>query len=508
MVSWRNPIKAAELQGFRMVMGQQDETIAFLSNASHYGIPGASIGRIETHCSIVFLAGDRAYKLKRSVAFSALDYSTVERREAACRAELELNRRTAPELYLGIQAIRRSRTGALAFDGEGPAVDWVVVMRRIDQDDLFDHLADAGRLTPEMIRVLADEIARFHEAAEHTPSFGGADGIRAAIERNHRDQMTFESVLGRAGVEALHEASLAALKRATRLLDLRRGEGKVRRCHGDLRLANICLFDDRPTLFDAIEFSDQLSCIDVLFDLAFLLMDLHHRGQGVLANILFNRYADRTGDFQGLAVLPLMLSIRAATRAYTLAGAVQRHPREDEARSYTAAARSHLALASSLLAPVSARLIAIGGVCGSAKSSMTHELAATFQPVPGARVLRDNIARKELPRLPANARLPAADDTLTDRVYERLDAEAEQVLRAGFTVIVDASFVQRAHRRAISTVASTASVPFIGLWLGPSREIEGDLEAGAGEWHAIQPGPRPSTMLASARGLAHADSTA
>ncbi len=489
-------------------MGQQDETIAFLSNASHYGLPGASIERVETHCSIVFLAGDRAYKLKRSVAFSALDYSTIERREAACRAELKLNRRTAPELYLGIQAICRTRTGTLAFDGEGPAVDWVVVMRRIDQDDLFDHLAEAGRLTPEMIRVLAEEIARFHEAAEHTPQYGGADGIRADIVRNHRDQLTFESVLGRVGIDALHDTSLAVLGRAARLLDRRRGEGKVRRCHGDLRLANICLFDDRPTLFDAIEFSDQLSCIDVLFDLAFLLMDLHHRGHGVLGNILFNRYADMTGDFQGLEVLPLMLSVRAATRAYTLAGAVQRHPREDEARSYTAAARSHLALASSLLARVSPRLIAIGGMCGSTKASMAYELAATFQPVPGARVLRDNIVRKELPHLLANARLPGADDALTGRVYERLATEAEQVLRAGFTAIVDANFVQRAHRRAISTVASTASVPFVGLWLGPSRDLQGDDEAGAGGWHAIQPDPGLSTVLAAARGLAHADFTA
>ncbi|MDE2230276.1 MAG: phosphotransferase [Alphaproteobacteria bacterium] len=489
-----------------MTTGQQDETIAFLSNAASYGFPGALVERIETHCSIVFLVDDRAYKLKRAIAFSALDYGTVERREAACRAELALNRRTAPEIYLGVQAIRRLPRGDLAFAEDGPIVDWVVIMRRFDQGDLFDHLAEQKHLTPELIRALADEIAAFHEAAEGTPAFGGADGLRDAIEHNRRDHLTVAPILGHAGIEALRTASLAALARTADLLDRRRGEGKIRRCHGDLRLANICLFDDRPTLFDAVEFSDRVSCIDILFDLAFLLMDLHQRGLDVLANILLNRYLDVTGGTEGLAALPLMLSVRAATRTYALAGAAQRHARKNEAQYYAAAARSHLALASSLLKPAPPRLIAIGGVEGSAKTSIAHELAATYQPVPGARVLRSATAFRDVLRLSSHARLPATDDDATaETAHRRLASDAEQALRAGFTAIVDTSFVRRAHRQAIAAVASTAAVPFVGLWLGSSHDLQGDEGSGAAEWHAVKPGPTLAAMLAAARALVHAD---
>jgi len=338
----------------RTVTGQQDETIAFLSNAFSYGFPGASIERIETHCSIVFLLGDRAYKLKRAVAFSALDFSTLERREAACRAELVLNRRTAPELYLGVRAIRREPGGTLAFDGDGPVVDWVVVMRRFAQDDLFDRLAEARRLTPGIIRALADEIARFHASAERTPDFGGADGLRDMIEGNLRDQLTVDSVLGRTGIELLHRSSLSALAHEIPLLDRRRDEGRVRRCHGDLRLANICLFDGRPTLFDAIEFCDRIACIDVWFDLAFLLMDLRYRGLDALAEVLIERYIAASGDRGGLSTLPLMMSVRAATRAYTLANSVLRRRTPNDAQQTAESARNHLTLAISLLIPATA----------------------------------------------------------------------------------------------------------------------------------------------------------
>jgi uncharacterized protein len=488
------------------VIASQDEVIAFLSNGANYGLPGAVVERIETHCSIVFLVGSRAYKLKRPVAFSSLDYSTVGRREAACRAELRLNRRTAPELYLGLHAIRRRPSGELAFDGEGPTIDWVVAMRQFDQADLFDHLSDARRLTPELISALADEIAQFHETAERMAGFGGADGLRATIERNRCDQSTVEAILGQDAVAALYEASLGALERAAPLLDRRRDEGRVRRCHGDLRLANICLLDGRPTLFDAIEFADQVSCIDVLFDLAFLLMDLHYRGLGVLANMLFNRYLDRTGDSEGLAALPLMLSVRASTRAYTLAGAVRRQARRDAAEHHAAAARSHLALAAWLLAEMPGRLIAIGGVGGSAKASLAHGLAATFRPVPGARILRGEAARRRLLELPPNARLPAAayDWETTERVYADMAREADQIVRAGFTAIIDAGFAHPAQRQAVAAAASGASRPFVGIWLGPPQDLEAGGAAGAEGWHAVRRGPGLATTLATARLLAHA----
>lgn len=478
----------------------QDEIIGFLSTGAAYGLPGAEVERVETHCSVIFLVDDRAYKLKRAVAFSSLDYTSVDRRETACRAELTLNRRTAPELYLGLHAVRRRPDGGLALDGEGIAVDWLVAMRRFDQDDLFDRLADDGRLTPELTSLLADEIARFHDAAERTPGFGGADGLRIAIERNRCDLETVEAILGSNTIETWYRATREALDRVAPLLDRRRDAGRVRQCHGDLRLANICLLDGRPTLFDAIEFSDQVSCIDVLFDLAFLLMDLHHRGLDLPANILFNRYVDGTNNDDGLAALSLMLSARAATRAYALAGSVQRQARRAQAQQRAAAARSHLAMALSLLASSPSHLVALGGIDGSGKASLAYDLAARLRSAPGARVLRSETARRRLLDLAPGTRLPATayDAAMNERVYARLAADAAQALAAGFTVLVEDSFIDAAHRQAIAAASAQAEVPFVGLWLGAPRDLDGAGGAPGPRWHIVE----RTTDLASILALA------
>lgn len=484
----------------------EQEIVAFLSNGANYGLPHARIARIDTHCSIIFLIGNYAYKLKRPVAFSALDYSTVDRRGAACRAELELNRRTAPELYLGVHAICRRPNGELAFDGEGQVLDWVVEMRRFDQGDLFDRLANGGFLSPELMRALADEIASFHETAEPRFDFGGAAGLRRAIERNRDDQHTVEAILSKNAVEELYAASIDTIGRISHVLDQRRQQVRVRRCHGDLRLANICLVDGRPTLFDAVEFSDEVSCIDVHFDLAFLLMELHQRGLDLLANIVFNRYLDATGDADGLAAFPLMLSIRAASRAYTLALAVQRQTGREQAQRLVAAAQSHMALAAAMLGTFPARLVAIGGLSGSHKASLAADLAATFAPAPGARILRSNAVRKRLLGLSQPSRLPptAYRPELDEAVYAALAGEARQLLATGFTVVVDAGFMQSAHREAIITVASSAAVPFTGLWLGAAQDMEVSATTPAANWQILEPGATPTATAANARSMMHA----
>jgi predicted kinase len=222
--------------------------------------------------------------------------------------------------------------------------------------------------------------------------------------------------------------------------------------------------------------------------LAFLLIDLHHHGLDVLANILFNRYLDVTGDTEGLAVLALMLSVRAATRAYILASAVQRQIRAEEAQRHAAAARSHLALALSLLADAPAKVIAVGGVGGSAKVAVVHDLAATVRPVPGARVLRSDVARRRLRSIRPDARLPADgyDAPTTARANADLALAAQQVVAAGFAVIVDAGFVRAEQRQAMAAAASAASVPFVGLWLGAPQDLQRTGAAGTCDWHAIQ----------------------
>ncbi|HLD66099.1 MAG TPA: phosphotransferase [Pseudomonas sp.] len=330
-------------------MNEQDPVIAFLSRPESYGRPGEPVERIETHGSLIFLQADRAYKLKRAIAFAALDFLSLESREWACRRELWLNRRTAPELYLEVRSINRSADERLAFNGSGAVLDWVVVMRRFPQDALFERMAMTGRLTPTQIERLGGEIARFHAAAEITPCFGGAVGARRDLARNHRELMRYPALLDRQEVQALHRDARATIDQLGELLERRRREGRVRRGHGDLRLANICLFQGRPRLFDCIEFSDPLACIDVLYDLAFPLMDLQHHGLDELAALLLSSYLRHSDETADCSPLPLFLSLRAATRCFTLACSAQRHnepgvihQKREEAQALLKQARAYL----------------------------------------------------------------------------------------------------------------------------------------------------------------------
>lgn len=464
---------------------QHDPVADFLYRGETYGLADVGVSRIETHCSEVYLVGNQAYKRKRPVAFSSVDYRTLQQRAAACRAELILNRRTAPELYLGNHTVRRRADGTLGLDGDGEVVDWLVAMRRFDQSDLFDRLAAAGRLTGATMRSLGEEIAGFHRRAEIVPRSGGAAGLGHAIEQNHRDLLSMTAILDREKIDRLHNEAIAALSSLAVLLDHRRDQGKVRRVHGDLRLANICLLDGRPTLFDGIEFSDGLSCIDMLYDVASLLADLHHRGAALLANIVFNRYLDDVADAGNLPVLPLMLSIRAATRAYGLAGSAQRRADPSESAALTASAKSMFDLAHVLLRPHAPRAVAFGGFGGSRKTELVEQIASDVKPVPGARILRSDRARHAVARIALDQRLlaDAYRPEIADRAYETIRAEAETILRAGHSVVVDASFFYPHHRRDFRAMAEAARIPFSGIWLGEKRDMLRGNDAD--DWPAI-----------------------
>jgi uncharacterized protein len=466
----------------------RDPVADFLLRGETYGLPGVAVSRIETHCSEIYLVGNQAYKRKRPVAFSSVDYRTLEQREAACHAELALNRRTAPELYLGNRTVRRQTNGALRLDGDGTVVDWLVAMRRFDQTDLFDRMSESGKLTAAAIRALADEIAGFHRRAETTSKFGGASGLRQAIQQNHQDLLSTTGFLDATMVGQLRDQAVAALAPIADLLDRRRDEGKVRRVHGDLRLANICLLDGRPTMFDGIEFSDALSCIDMLYDVASVLTDLHHRGAALFANILFNRYLDAVGDADNLLLLPLMLSIRATTRAYSLAGSAQRRSNLPEAATVMASAKSMFELARALLQKSPPRFVAFGGFGGSRKTSIVEQVATEMRPIPGARILRSDIVRHSVAGIPLDQRLSAHAyrPEIADRAYDALRAEAEAVLRGGHSVVIDASFFYPHHRRMFRVLAEAAGVPFVGIWLGETGEMLPTAdEPVANDWPAV-----------------------
>lgn len=447
----------------------QSEVIAFLSRGESYGEPSRPVERIDTHISVVFLAGDRAFKLKRAVQFSYLDFSSLQSREKFCRRELDLNKRTAPQLYLAVRAVTRQADGSLRFDGNGQPIDFVLEMKRFPEADVFDQLADSGRLTPELTRELTDVIAGFHAAAEITPQFGGSTAIKNIIAGNTENLLASCPPLQPAQVQDLDADSRASLARIRDLLDERQRNGKVRRCHGDLHLRNICLFQGRPTLFDCIEFSDPMSCIDMLYDLAFLLMDLANRNLKDHANAVFNRYLDLTGDLGGLPAIPLFMSVRAAVRAHvTIAAARQKSPTVQSRR-----AQSYLDEAVELLCTRTPRLIAIGGLSGVGKSTVAQALAPEVTPMPGARVVRSDVLRKRLFDVAPEVRLPpsAYDQATNARVYRTMQEHAWTSLAAGFTAIVDAAFLRPDERDNIAEVAKRAGVPFTGLWLEAPADV-------------------------------------
>lgn len=455
-----------------MITADQSKVVAFLASPSTHD--GAVVERIDTHASIVFLAGTRALKLKRAVRYDYLDFSTVERRRAMCEAEVRINRRTAPALYRGVLPVARQSDGSLALGGSGIPVDWLVEMVRFDQDGLFDRLAARGALDLALMRPLAAAIARLHESADRRSDHGGAAGMAWVVDGN-------AAGFGEQGADILDPAACGDLTRSSReqleqhgrLLDARRDGGCVRQCHGDLHLRNIVLLDGRPTLFDAIEFNDEIACIDVLYDLAFLLMDLWRRRLPHHANVVWNGYLAEAGDFEGIPLLPLFLSCRAAVRAKTTVTAATLQTDPQRRRELHETAREYLLMARQLLQPPPACLIAIGGFSGAGKSTVARAVAPLIGTVPGAVVLRSDETRKQLCGVDPLQRLGpegySAD--LTQRVYATMAHRASQVVSGGHAAIVDAVYARSTDREAIERVAAGAGVPFVGIWLEAPESV-------------------------------------
>jgi hypothetical protein len=446
-------------------MADQAAVIAFLEE----GGLGEKVERVDTHGAVILLGRERAWKLKREVHFSFMDFSTLERREAAIRAELALNQRTAPQLYRRVLPVTQASDGSLRLDAAGRPVEWLLEMTRFPTQAELDHLADRGVLTPELIDRLAEVVAGFHEGTEIDRERGGVTAFREVVEGNAGDLA--EAGLPRDDAETLTGLSRAELDRHAALIEARREAGEVRHCHGDLHLANIVLLDGEPVLFDCLEFSQDLATIDTLYDLAFLLMDLVHRDLASAATRLLDGYSSLRDVDAGLALLPLYLATRAAIRAKVSAfnvanaGAKAAHVRDEAAR--------YLALALAALRPARPRLIAVGGLSGTGKSTLARHLAPGLGAMPGALTLRSDVVRKRMLRCPLGARLPADaySRAASAAVYACLCQRAETLLGAGRTVIADAVYGEPAERRALEQVARKLGLPFHGFWLTGPRDV-------------------------------------
>ena len=503
----------------------QDEVLAFLADPATHG--GAPVRRIDTHSAAVFLAGGRAYKVKRAVRYSYLDFSTLAQRRAACEAELAINRVFAPAIYLRVIPITRENNGALRLAGTGESVEWAVEMLRFDETKTLDRLADDHAIDLTLADKLACAVAATHS---QIPVLEGAPWIAALssyIEENDAAFRADPDQFDPAQTDKLSRHSRLALDCLRPLLAARSAEGMVRRGHGDLHLGNVALVDGNPMLFDAIEFSPLIAAGDVLYDLAFLLMDLAERGLCAAANVVLNRYlaeTRRVSDLGALAGLPFFMSLRAAIRAnVTASRAAIATPRDrEEARS---GARKYFALACRLIEPAPPVLVGIGGLSGTGKSRLAATLASELAPAPGAIVLRSDVERKALEGRREDERLPTEAYTAekSARVYATLVEKAGLVVAAGHSAIVDAVFARPQERDALRGLARARGVTFRGLFLtadmatrlarvGSRRgdasdadravaRVQGRCALGPNDWPPVDASGAPECTLARAREL-------
>ena len=497
----------------------QRQVLDFL-DGSNFG-PARGGKRIDTHASMVFLGADRALKIKRAVRLPFLDYSTLEKRKLACEEELKVNAGNAPELYRRVVAITRSPDGAFEIDGSGTPVEWAVEMARFDETRSLDQVASAKTIDPSLAAALADAILRSHANA---PRGDGARWLASILPIIERNTANFRAVPGLdiSAVDQLDSASRDWVARLQPLLRQRAERGLVRRCHGDLHLANVALVDGRPLLFDAIEFDPVIATTDILYDLAFTLMDLIHFEQAAAANAVFNRYLAETGEqgFDGLRLLPLFLSIRAAIRAHVL---FVKSESADDGEQARRQAERYFDLAARLVRPGPPLLVAIGGLSGTGKSVLARGLAGLVEPPPGALIVRSDVVRKHLFGTDETVALPESayrPDT-SKRVYDELSSTARRVLALGCSVVLDAVYMEEAERTEIADLAAAQRVGFLGLFLtadlatrlarieqrkddasDATRNVVLKQEAagiGAVNWHMIDASGTPEQTLAGAR---------
>lgn len=432
-----------------MIPAEQRDVAALLAR-----ITGAA--PIETHISAVFVGREDAFKLKKAVALPFLDFSTLAARAHFCRRELELNQPNAPGLYREVIPVTGAPDGTLALGGVGEVVEWVLRMAPVPAEAFLDAVAARGALDGPMLDALADAVAGLLAAAPIIPGVDSPGRMRLVLEGN----------LAGAVAAGLDPDRLAALGAAMRvrldslapLLAERAAQGFVRRCHGDLHLGNLCLWQGRPVAFDALEFDEAFASIDVGYEIAFLLMDLEARVSRRAANRVMNRLQARGPDPGMLAALPFWLAQRALVRA-----------KLEPARGGDPL--PYLAAAERAIRPEPPRLVAIGGLQGTGKTFVARALAPLIGAAPGALHLRSDEIRKRRAGVAPEARLPpeAYRSEESAAVHAEMFDCARAALAAGHAVVLDAMFLDPALRAEAERVAGPH--PFDGLWLEAQLDV-------------------------------------
>ena len=453
----------------------QQRLISGLLAARAYPHPAPAVEHIETHISHILLAGGHAYKIKKPLDLGFLDYRGLHTRRHYCEQELRLNRRTAPDIYLGIVGIGGAPDAPLIVDPAAEeCLEYAVHMRRFEADALLSTRLQSGGLDDALIDVLAEQIADFHQSAARV-SLDAPWGLPQQVEQPVL--ANFEALAGQCDAAQLARLRAWVEQSAHKLLAQfmqRRHDGRVRECHGDLHLGNIVLWQGRPCLFDGIEFNQALRWIDVISDIAFLMMDLEERGRGDGAWRLINHYLEFTGDYAGLALLDHYRVYRAMVRAKVAAIRLQQADLEADGRQQALAEMTgYLELAESYTRPPRPLLLLTSGLSGSGKTWVSQRLLQSL----GLIRVRSDVERKRLYGLSPLQRSESAvgagiyTPEAGRRTYQRLQEVAAEVIAAGHGVIVDATFLGRKGRSEFLALAQRLGVPALILRCEADRAV-------------------------------------
>ena len=451
--------------------------IQSLNNSDLYDHEVSQFKLIETHISWVLLTGPYAYKIKKPVNLGFLDFSKLEQRRFFCEEELRLNQRLAPKIYLELVTITGTPENPL-LNQPGEPIEYAVKMKQFPQSALLSHCIQQGQISPSHIDDLAQTLADFHAriaVADSSTIFGTPDLIRDVVMDNFRHMPTERHEHNSLQqVKHIKDWTMKEYARCLEYFHVRKARGFVRECHGDLHLGNIALIHDSPVIFDCIEFSARFRWIDVMSEMAFVVMDLIDRGAPELGWRLLNSYLEQPGDYRGLHTFRFYLTYRAMVRAKVIGIRLTQERHEDKDQSKLEEEfQKYLSLAESFTQPPHPILLITHGLSGTGKTTISQTLLESL----GAIRLRSDIERKRMLRLPPTKRTDPQhislvySDESTQLTYAELEKLARHILQSGYSVIVDATFLKRAFRDPFAKIAKEMSLPFFILNIRASHDI-------------------------------------
>ncbi|MGB5899717.1 MAG: AAA family ATPase [Geitlerinemataceae cyanobacterium] len=416
---------------------------------------------LQTHISFVLLTGEYVYKLKKTVDFGFLDYSSLEKRRHFCQQELQMNQRGASEIYLEVLPISQQGE-TFELGSSRNIVEYTLKMRQFPQENLWTSLFDRGELSVSHLEELGRRLAQFHAQAptdDYIQSFGRVDRIEEAIDGNYQATKKY---IGKIQTQDRFDRTKAYTDRFFEenrpLFDRRIETGKIRACHGDLHLKNIAQWNEKIILFDCIEFNESFRLVDVMYDVAFVIMDLDARDRRDLANIFLNTYVEETGDWEGLQVLPLYLCRQAYVRAKVTSFLLDDPGIGDEEKQQASQSAQHYyQLAWEYTQPRQGQLIIMSGLSGSGKSTVARWVARHL----GAIQIRSDAVRKHLANIPLHQRGEEAiySEKMTEKTYHRVLELGGMLATGGWSVILDAKFDRTVWRKKAIELATAENLP-------------------------------------------------